>query len=98
MSVYGTSHKEAINTCGIGAHENWESNLRKTNREGLTPCAHCAKGMVEGTGWLVRVEGEYIIPFSATEGTVLRIGNSCVNNWKREYPEYKNTHFVKVGA
>ena len=99
IGSYGTTHTNAINTYGIGAHVKWDVNLRAAKRDGLTPCAHCAKGMEENTGWLVRVEGDYIIPFNATnDGEILRVGNSCVNNWKRENPEFKLTHFVKVGA
>lgn len=88
----------SINTGGLGAHDNWDVNLRKAKRDGLDHCGHCAKGMVEGTGWEVRVKGEFIIPFDSAEGRIVRLGNSCVNNWKREYPEFKDTHFVKVGA
>lgn len=88
----------SINCGGMGAHEQWERNSKKAKRDGLESCAHCAKGMVEGTGWLVRWvwQIDAIVDFNSTEGEVRRIGNSCVKNFLT--PEFKNTHFVKVGA
>lgn len=87
-----------INCGGLGAHVNWDSNLRKAKREGLEHCSHCAKGMAEGTGWLVRWvwQIDSIVPFDAEDGEIRRIGNSCIKQFMQ--PELKATHFVKVGV
>jgi hypothetical protein len=93
-----TVSNQKINTGGFGAHESWESNLKKAKRDGLESCGHCGKGMVEGTGWEVRIDMEYLLPLNDQNGRIVRVGNSCVNNWKKDYPEFKDTHFAKVGV
>ena len=88
----------AINCGGLGAHDSWDRNLKKAKRDGLEPCAHCAQGMQEGTGWLIRWEWtkDVILPFDSEGGEIRRVGNSCVKHFM--VAELKDSHFKKVGA
>jgi len=82
----------------LGAHVNWDRNLKAAKRDGLEPCAHCAKGMEQGTGYLVRVivEREKVINFDATQGEIVRIGSTCINKFAA-VGKLPATHFAKAG-
>ena len=97
------TQEKVIRCGGMGATENWDRNNKSANKKGFAKedrCAHCAKGMAEKTGWLVRWvwQNDTIISFDSTKGEVIRLGNECVKEWLKSYPELKNTHFVKAGA
>ncbi len=94
--------KETVNTIEfgteLGAHLNWDRNLKSAKRDGLEPCAHCAKGMVEGTGFYVRVliETEKLIAFDRTDGKVVRVGSTCINKFAF-VDKVPATHYMKAG-
>lgn len=96
-STYITNNGINIRCGGMGAHDDWDKNTRKAERDGLTRCQHCGKGMVEGTGFIARWvwTSDSLVPLTATEGEIIRLGNSCVKNF--EYAEFKDTHFAKAG-
>jgi hypothetical protein len=80
----------------LGATNNWYTNTKKAKEQGLESCAHCGKGMAEGTGFLVRtiIEKELVIPFDATEGEIVRIGKACIKNFAFE--TLPATHYKKA--
>ena len=93
----------SIRCGGMGAHDQWDRNKKSADNKGYAKdarCAHCSKGMEESTGWVVRWvwQNDTIISFDSTEGEIIRLGNECVKQWSKSYPELANTHFVKVGA
>jgi hypothetical protein len=83
----------------LGATVNYDRNLKKAKQEGLQSCAHCGKGMVEGTGFLVRIISMkgLLIPFDSTEGEIVRIGSTCLNKFA-VIEKMPTTHYAKVGA
>lgn len=81
---------------GLGANDNWDRNTKKAERDGYTSkCAHCGKGMAEGTGYIARWvwTSDTLVPLTSTKGELIRLGNSCVKEFL--YKEFKNTHFTK---
>jgi hypothetical protein len=84
--------------CELGATENWFRNSQKAKRDGLEYCEHCGKGMAQGTGFLIRciIETETVVAFDSTEGTVVRIGTTCIN--KFAFNKLPATHYAKAGA
>jgi len=98
MIVQTLDGQAVINCFGLGAHDHWDRNLKKAKRDGLEPCAHCAQGMQEGTGWLIRWDWtkDIIVSFDSEIGEIRRIGNSCVKHFMTA--ELKDSHFRKVGA
>jgi hypothetical protein len=80
----------------LGAHVNYERNIKKAQKQNQEYCRHCGKGMEEGTGYLVRVNVETLIPFDSTEGEIVRIGSTCINKFAF-IAKVPTTHFVKQG-
>jgi hypothetical protein len=84
---YKVENANEINCCGLGAHSQWERNTAAAKRNGQTiSCAHCAKGMEDGNGWLVRwsARTDRLYPFGEAieEETEIRvIGNSCIKQF-----------------
>jgi hypothetical protein len=84
---YRVENKNEINCCGLGAHSSWNRNTAAAERNGQTiSCAHCAKGMEAGNGWLVRwsERTDRLYPFDAEieeETIICVIGNACIKQF-----------------
>ena len=91
---------ENISSSELGAHVHWERNMAKSKRDGLQPCRHCGKGMLEDTGYVGIWSPDYFHPLAEVDEALsegaefVRIGNECVKNFadKTELPLY----FVKM--
>jgi hypothetical protein len=94
-----TANETVIRCGGMGAHDDWDKNTRKAERDGVTTtCEHCGKGMAENTGYIARWEWmtDTLLPLTSEQGKVIRLGNNCVKNfWSADT---KDTHFAKAGA
>lgn len=86
---------------GLGAHDFWDKNIAKAKRDGLESCAHCGKGMVDGTGFIAVYfwENDSFYPLTmkdevlAAGGEIVRVGPTCAKQFV-----YKNdvqTYFEK---
>lgn len=82
----------------LGVAANYDRNLEKAQKNGLDHCAHCGKGMEQGTGYLVRciIDKELVINFDSNEGSVVRIGSTCIKKFALQ--ELPTSHYVKAVA
>ena len=73
-------------------HPRWDANGRAAEKEGLTPCDHCNKGIKSG-GWNIRMaydtptEFRTVLHNDVTEREAIRrgaetfkLGNECATN------------------
>lgn len=89
----------AIDTCGFGAHVQYEQNYRRCKKINATSwCEHCHKPMEENTGWLVNwnYRDDSLYPINGEKFEYKLVGNECVKRFlgKEDYATYA----TKVGA